>query len=951
MRISEYKQALKPIPNSNLDSFVAIRSDTSIHFEPATSPPERWNRFQGTIVHAPGRTTPENGEPVSPSEIGGLEANTLRSEQFLAGFMQDLTEEFGADIAMQCFSHPGLSGETPITARTVREVIGYAEEAFDANTPAHTASRLKSYFQHGMWTGVISMASNPDEPRLLGNATSLITEPLPKSAEEFVIALISKRCLALPRQTLATLSLDQFVEIAKEALNLYHEIRTLPMMSREALQMTFTYAVMDLEIKGLDVAEARLPLHAATACFLLNLNPDNQSVWSTFKGRLPGVPTMVHARIQEQFRSCFVQILSRRMPADASTCREVFDHLITQVEQSLDSILSEYLQLQNAIEAPSVFSPRQKLTLNQWLDQGNLAPEQMEALFQLADWAHQELCQKLPSLLTGHHAANAIATMLSHLADGVEQTAIIAVKNQRAKAPDAMLTGDDYRILLGKVCSTHTTLAATALSIQEAKALSDALNGNAGTTALQILQDKGLLSDLVEHLHDTLKASLLQRSTEVEEDFHAVLAEGLSHRIEASRRKGVLLALPNGELIPQIFWKGIDTLSLTLERADGNPYIETDDWNDIDLQQKMERMEDALNDIADDFFAGDTMAASSFFDDLPIIGPSILSMCAENFALCPILLSDGTAVAKLPANGTQHQTITLFDTEHRHHSFVSAHRITLLSEAVDAKGKTRWLIPNESHIEYQCHLMRTPEGKFVLLNPMRLTSQLTPSQWPIADYPEPTVQSLMSPHYAARDDLMAYASSTGNHNHVTVLKALDALHALEDDPWANSALAFFGDYISSGALACLGDIGGEVLPIANQLCLRFRNSLGLPLLNAIASSLLEDHFILKEPYPLRKDWIVQYKEMVSIFSDDMPEENRAALTHKYLRAEAGSYVRPQAEISEEELKEFRSAIFHSLEPLMPETTTPLKDRIVNFIAAQILPGFIAAAREEAASEQ
>lgn len=523
MRINEYKRALEPIPDNDLDRLVAVRSNNTIHFEPADAPPERWSRFLGVVVHAPGRTTPESGEPVSLPEIGDLAHCSQASRHFIAGFMKDLKKAFGENIVNQCFTHPGLSGSTPITARTVREVIAQAEQAHDSvlvavndalvraaietsptfsprqkqmlnewfargplsldqigalsqlaewaqqqtscqllpslsgdrpehalidllegfahkiklatnitienqkkeetsdaalrkndyralasipyaaqvalvtagltildaktlleplfgnvgaialdimrnksrsfdlvaqlhealkesllqrsseteedfhpsmangpdqkvdaepsmetlpappkgdtvpkapadaqNSPPDTRNarfmewaakdaiaqaelqkqmmrmtnnyNLRTYFDHGMWHGILPQAEGRNDDRPLGE--NAVPEVLDEHAAQFVKALITARCQELPSYALEPLKLDQFVAIAKSVLDLYNEIRTRPMMTPRAVNITFLNAHRDILANSVDETLRRLPIRAATACLYTNLDPN-----------------------------------------------------------------------------------------------------------------------------------------------------------------------------------------------------------------------------------------------------------------------------------------------------------------------------------------------------------------------------------------------------------------------------------------------------------------------------------------------------------------------------------------------------------------------------------------------------------------------------------------------------------------------------------------------------
>lgn len=88
------------------------------------------------------------------------------------------------------------------------------------------AYNLRTYFDHGMWTGILPQAGPQTDTRYLGE--DICSETLDEAAAHFVKALITVCCQERPDYALEPLKLDQSVDIAHSVLALYNEIRARP---------------------------------------------------------------------------------------------------------------------------------------------------------------------------------------------------------------------------------------------------------------------------------------------------------------------------------------------------------------------------------------------------------------------------------------------------------------------------------------------------------------------------------------------------------------------------------------------------------------------------------------------------------------------------------------------------------------------------------------------------
>lgn len=119
------------------------------------------------------------------------------------------------------------------------------------------------------------------------------------------------------------------------------------------------------------------------------------------------------SRIHDEFLSRFEEKRLNAAPPASDQTIDIFDQLIDIGQRTLETMLSEYKQAHTITETSQAFSPRQKIMLLQWLDHGNVSPRQMNAMLELADWARQEFSTRPCLALSGDHAVNAIAGMLT----------------------------------------------------------------------------------------------------------------------------------------------------------------------------------------------------------------------------------------------------------------------------------------------------------------------------------------------------------------------------------------------------------------------------------------------------------------------------------------------------------------------------------------------------------
>lgn len=132
MRISEYTRALNQLDERQLDKVFAEHTKDSVVFQPALAPPEKWKRTRGSMHGSPERSSSENASSdhsrrnIDIKRFGGP---PLASRLFLAGFVMDLAQEFGENITADCINAHRLGNDTPITARTVKEIISEASQA------------------------------------------------------------------------------------------------------------------------------------------------------------------------------------------------------------------------------------------------------------------------------------------------------------------------------------------------------------------------------------------------------------------------------------------------------------------------------------------------------------------------------------------------------------------------------------------------------------------------------------------------------------------------------------------------------------------------------------------------------------------------------------------------------------------------------------------------------
>lgn len=939
MRISEYKRALAPIPENELDSFIATHSEASVHFEPANSPPARWTQILGSVTCAPGKETRADDAGKPDGDAGVTAQHPLFDPRFLVGFKSDLRNKFGDDIAMECVQHCGLSGKTPITARTVKHVIEQAEVKRKAMRTINDYN-LKSYFYHDMWAGILMPRGNRQNPGHLNGAR--IGEPLEKNAAQFVKSLITAKFQNHPEYGKTPIRLEQFVDIAIEVLALYNEIRTLPAMSRQALAMTFAIANVYLPIHNVDTTVRMLPTHAATACLCSNLNPDDstsllcQAVRDTQTDpTFPDPSEFALTRIQHEFPDKFDAVKDESKVPDSASCKEVFEQLIELGKFTLRHTLVNYREQQKLIETSTEYSPRLKTMLYRCLDDGLLTQKALNDFIEPGLQLFHHLTDTVLPSLAGDHAAEIFARVLNELAerslhhyetDGTTDW-------NRAKITNGKVDEADRKSRIEIFCKFHTLVAACQLSHEDATTLLTALTGEIGSRLLQLLNNKNSLQHFACR---ALSETLSERVEEVSDSFHAFMASRLDRAVNVTYHPTELTLLPCGHYVSSAFWDALCCSSLVLKYGNGQPCINLDNWDKLDTETKMRRLDDGYRLLLDSTFNGDADKATGLTTSIMTIDPAIQAICTVDSSRNPLRLPNGIRVARLQAF-TMQQTITLIDTEHGHLLLKFKQKFSRIHHTEDHEGDLHWIDRKKSQLAYECILRLSPSGHLALQEPMRVALDLVASEWPLDDYPELMPEDLYSPHYDAREDLKNYAASTGNPNHTVVLEALDALQRFRENPSLDNALAVHAQFIASGALACLGDISTETEQSLLAMFDRLNAAPSIEAFNRLVDVL--DTLIDGGTDRRHEDSAIAIRNHILLYIGNPTLDRLSLLAEGFLDADS-PYANLQEVIPDELLKQLRDALDLALPPLEISIFDALESTIIDFIDKELLPGFI-----------
>ncbi|SDG93587.1 hypothetical protein [Propionivibrio dicarboxylicus] len=969
MRISEYKAALAQIDIKDMDKLIAAQTGTSVHFQAATAPPERWQRVQGAIINAAGDTGTEGGSP-SPGDAPPPSAILS-----LATFRTDLQREFGASITMECIDHHHLAGDTPITARTVKNVIDMAENRRRAMQMAND-SNLSAYFDHDMWAGILPSAKTTGGSQHLH--TAVPRGILGERAAQFVTTLITTMCERHPDYSRKALTLIEFIHVAQTALNLYDNVVHLSAIPPATLELTFAMAYEDLLRHGISHAVRRLPVYAATACLCHKLDPRDPGSFMhqalQTAARDPGLPPL-----SEMFISCAANKFTIEIKKMAA-CQEIsendsmatiFANQIAQGRLTLERFFEDHYELQSLIETSTVLTQRQKTMLHQSLDHGRLPPERLKLLVNLATWMGNEFAERLNSLLDPErffvdHVVYVFNAWVETLAKTALQEVDEAMGDFLAQ-PQGDDSDDSLRAeMIESYCKAHAAFMAAGLSTDDAGALATLLSKESVVAFLNEHLDK--LDPLYGLIYRSLMTALARRRIEVGDDIHALMLTSLDQTI---RNTVVNPAGPFqllcGLRIPKAFWEAVrdNTLILSkdndtafidfygweesleqLEAGNLQSFINLTDWHDLGDETKLKRLEIAYQNIVNTIFGGNADKAATFMNNIMAFLPAVLAVCATTPASDPINLGPENAVINLGTNFNQTQCIvTLMRKDNGHLPIRFEYSSHGLRSATNTRRQRHWMDVDKSQISLECLVTLSPNGRIVPQAPMKLEYLLMPDNWPIDNYPRPIPGDLYNLQYAAHDDLLHYVASSGNESQLDLILALDVIHDYRAQPSFQRAYLIYDSYIATGALDCLNDAKPAFLEIEQMLFDQLNAKPFCDVLKSVDGSL---EIVFGDPHFARyENAAVALRNHISAFIDT-PDPISFRRLRAYMFTRGGAYSLLRDIIPKEYQEALAGPLTEALRAPSASLVYALERKLVKYIGKEILPGFIASVRESAA---
>lgn len=904
MAISQYAGTVSNLMRTNHGGDVLLQQSTGgVKADLPVNPPGKWTHFKAALSGLPllgslGSLQRARAEVADyPVRLAEQQASSRR---FLNGFAQDLRAAFGSDIADMCLRDVDQTGGTPITARKVDEVLKQAERAQQVRR-SHNNMAVMRFLESPLQGAAHAPGETDmngvflDRDMQLNGATSW-QEAMGAPAAKFVTAYVQKQCEALPEHSQGRVSNEQMVQAARNAFDLYQELKSLPGMTEARLADTVGRASQKGTAVEIRNAAREFAVVADMKTKLDRHDPGSMlSRTAADVAHRYGLATIPDA-VLKCIEGNVTEGLSYRvgaMPAEfgcADDAASIMTALAPRLEMKTRLALEEHCAALQMIEQSTTLLPDQKEILRGIAASRRIDRTQVAQFERLA----QGMAAGATSIetdLQGQNFESALDTL-----GGLVQAfgnGIVAMKEagEAVWESGSLASGE----MADELMWQSLQLAAASMTPAQAQTLFQRLTGPNGhqlmqglmqTLDIQLAVQAPLLNGLVQALGQRAgmtpeqaasAASQLQSNRIAPNGLHRQLAPFVlperkdvsagflaTMKLEQERplsqtERTKLTTLPGGHIIGRSF---VDDVARTFDpkMPDGSSMVDRTNWDTISPDERLQRIEAGFVRLID-LCGGDEERARTF----TLVAHQGMAggfpfACGTNPDESPTRLPDGRPIVFDQAGQGVSERDFNISFVHDDEGNLTLHFEYRLRHADHAmlpqQGEPIWLDPQASYVSYSYDAAMADDGHLEILGrPTCKYNVQAFTDWPVHDYPPPGGLELRDLAGAAcHDDLHAFARRELNEENLLVLEAMTAFR---QNPTMANAIALKQQFLDPDSPQQVNVSHGQRAPFVRAFDQAVTQAAGNP--NALVDPMLFDGLQTEITHLVETDMLPRFK--------------------------------------------------------------------------------------------
>lgn len=544
MPIGNFTQIARQTTTSDM---VLGQQDEHIGLRKPLNPPGAWTRFKAALSSVP--LLGQNGDlqrarQKVDSYPVRLEQYQASNRQILAGFVQDMQQTYGENVANMAMRDMNVRDGAPLSQRKLRTVlhnVPKVQKQLQATNNARLFAFLKSPLQSayrmqgGSDMNGVFRARNMPLPTTWNRTLSL-------ESSRFIARLTAEICRAQPGFSTQLLSNAQIVAAANEALDLYQSLLATPGMTPAKLDGILMQANLQAHLGAQEMTDRARDLVASDwlEAPLDRGNPEsmlNQTARQVLAGlrdegcdleSLPGFtlePLLKSIRVGiTESVSMGVSDLAKRLGC-ANDMPAILETLDQVVPQKIEAAIREHVQALAMIEASTRLTEDQKAGLREIAGTRRIDTVQVTAYETMARTI-SEATAALHAFTEGHGPAPLL--QLERVLAGIET----AYEEMRGKSGTLMdhssLDGSDTLL---KLIDQFIDVAVRGMTAEQAQELlSSMVEGDRLGTLAQAMRDDDAslrMQGTRTHVLKPLVYALAERAGKTPQEAKA-LVDGLS---------------------------------------------------------------------------------------------------------------------------------------------------------------------------------------------------------------------------------------------------------------------------------------------------------------------------------------------------------------------------------------------------------------------------------------
>lgn len=807
MTIGEYRDsAIQAVATGNQDFLFVKVGPQKFDLVAAIKAPSRWTRVQAALVGLPLFGSSERviaaRDRVSLYQPNAEKKQTQMALECLHGFMTELCEVYGPDIAELCTRDCFPADGKRLTARTVSLVCERAEKA---GKTANDAFRIQVMDRS-------SKLSNEDVPFDIDSLFASHTSPeithgpwrktLPESAVTFITRYVEEGCHERPEYSSGRLTANQILTFADQAFCLYRDIMAIPDMTTpkrdallEAVSWKTSVVEMAAEVRDFAVADFVLRKFAEQ-------NPESLCSLFANAGVSESLVDVIAANVTEFLKRHVAD--AYRGNDSGKELAPLLNETMQSLSKAIETVLSTHRAALAQIAENPLYSKQQQylqaLGSKIWLDQvlldaftgmtGNVIGTAVSISESLDAFEFSSAIQSLSDIIVQGEAVLGDVTerergVFGNPSQGgrdrsrmlLRRSMEVAAGTMSAEKSEAVfnsLTKEAGSQLLQGLLQSRdkergVDLSSAFLQLVEAFANRD---GNPSSSAKDVVDRLKRYSCPSEALPVDLKRAVFSAQGKLDSEARKAFGDVLV-RVTTNLNL-VRKVLSNGKTMASDFYKDI-VRSVRVVMPDGSPMIDLSDWQSLTDESKEKRVAEgygrllSLPGVNDDWI----------FKLSESIGQTIFSSMNALTEVTPDhtpqRLRDGTLVNASGPTGESIQQITITEVTGDLIRIKLKYSAAGLGTAfVPGVGEMLRLDKTTSYINYECSATVDKSGVVRLDGDVDYGLMLEPSRWDRA-YDEPSLDWLLNRNCDAYQDLLAFAEKEGKVAPVILLRHLQDL--------------------------------------------------------------------------------------------------------------------------------------------------------------------------------